>query len=124
MDLQRDKINPVSMKVFLGREEDSFLLHKVENRHVVTQSLPLSITHRGGLSEVGAHSEADDHKRAGWEGSEHQGYVECGLGTENLGKETGPDNPGCFCTYDTWLKKLDTTSANRPSCCDLSNKHC
>lgn len=72
MDLQRDKINPVSMKVFLDREEDSFLLHKVENRHVVMQSLPLSITHRGGLSEVGAHSEADDHKRAGQEGSEHQ----------------------------------------------------
>lgn len=61
MDLQRDKINPVSMKVFLDREEDGFLLHKVENRHVVTQSPPLSITHRGGLSEVGAHPEADDH---------------------------------------------------------------
>lgn len=49
------------MKVFLDREEDGFLLHKVENRHVVTQSPPLSITHRGGLSEVGAHPEADDH---------------------------------------------------------------
>ena len=112
------------MKVFLDREEDSFLLHKVENRHVVTQSLPLGITHRGGLFEVGAHSEADDHKRAGREGTEHQDYVECGLGIENLGKETGPDNLGCFCTYDMWLKKLDTMSANRPSCCDLSYKHC
>lgn len=88
------------MKVFLDGEEDSFLLHKVENHLVVTQSPPLSIIHWSGLSEVGVHSEADDHKLAGRERSEHQDYVECGRGVENLGKEMEPDNLGCFSTCD------------------------
>ena len=80
------------MKVFLDGEEDSFLLHKVENHLMVTQFLPLSIIHQGGLFEVGVHSEADNHKLAGRERTEHQDCVECGLGVENLGKEMGPDN--------------------------------
>lgn len=122
--MKRDKINPVSMKVFLDGEEDSFLLHKVENYLVVMQFPPLSIIHRGGLFEVGVHSEADNHKLAGRERSEHQDCVECGLGVENLGKEMGPDNLGCFCTCDMRLKRLDTMSTDGPSCCALSYKHC
>lgn len=111
------------MKVFLDGEEDSFLLHKVENYLVVTQFPPLSIIHRGGLFEVGVHSEADNHKLAGRERSEHQDCVECGLGVENLGKEMGPDNLGCFCTCDMRLKRLDTMSTDGPSCCALSYRH-
>lgn len=63
--VQRNTINPVSMKVFLDREEDSFLFHKVEETACCDAILPLTLPTKVGSLKVGGSSEADDHKLTG-----------------------------------------------------------
>lgn len=81
--VQRNTINPVSMKVFLDREEASFLFHKVEETACGDAILPLTLPTKVGSLKVGGSSEADDHKLTDWDRQDEYQKEICYLLTLN-----------------------------------------
>lgn len=64
--MKRNTINPVSMKVFLDGEEDSFLFHKAKETACGDTILPLTLSTKVGDLKVEGNLEADDHKLTDW----------------------------------------------------------
>ena len=71
------------MKVFLDREEDSFLFHKVEETACGDAILPLTLPTKVGYLKVGGNSEADDHKLTAWDWQDEYQKGACYLLTLN-----------------------------------------
>lgn len=67
-------INPVSIKVFLDGEEDSFLFHKVKKTACGDVILPLTLSTKVGYLKVEGNLEADNHKLNEWQ-DEYQKWV-------------------------------------------------